>query len=136
MNNLAVILKPSQEDDLVCGIAAHETQSGISTNPVPASWGGFNVHLVEVSALVPSVFKSGGLDGDVTHLALLERKDDDEGTPYFFGGKSVTKLGMALWYCAAHEYYRFLHCKDCGTIVATWIAEHADRQENAARSVN
>lgn len=57
----------------------------------------------------------------VTHLAFLSF-DDGTATTIKFGGNAV-KLGYILYFCAAHNKYRLLHCVQCAVCITRWLED-------------
>lgn len=56
----------------------------------------------------------------VTHIALLSLAYDGKKARF---GAGEFSLAFVIYYCAAHNKYRLLHCTSCATCVSAWIVD-------------
>lgn len=57
----------------------------------------------------------------VTHIALLSLNLDSDVSMRFDTG--IFTLGFVVYYCAAHNKYRLLHCAQCASCMAGWLTD-------------
>lgn len=63
------------------------------------------------------VFRRDG----VTHVALLSLNYESDVSMRF--DTSIFTMGFVVYYCAAHNKYRLLHCTQCAAVVAGWLTD-------------
>lgn len=84
----------------------------------------------KVSDKTLGVYRNDG----VTHIAMLSL-DYPEGKKMMFGAADFS-LGFIVYYAAAHNKYRLLHCATCAGCISMWLADMQKEWElNAGRGL-
>jgi len=55
----------------------------------------------------------------ITHIAVLSMPNSDPATMRL--AHNVFQLGYIVYYCAAHNRYRLLHCENCAATIRSWM---------------
>lgn len=57
----------------------------------------------------------------ITHVVALPSEEPYQGPSLLFGPSNEFQLAIVMYWCAAHNKYRLMHCGESADLVAAWI---------------